>query len=90
MDLSIIDSIESALDGFGLMRGDFAIPKRFFVGGLLGAFIITYVKPEFMFHEGRPRPWSMLVSDQDSDIPPTSMPWFMFAIGGAVLLGLFI
>ena len=88
--MDLLDKLEAGLDGFGLMRGDFAIPKRLLFGGLLGAFVISYIKPESMFYEGVPRPWSMLVSEEDSEIPPTTTPWFVVAIGGALILGMFV
>lgn len=90
MELSAIDSIEAFLDKFGLMRGEYAIAKRFLFGGLLGAFVISYIKPSSMFQDGIPRPWSMLVSEEDSEIAPTSFPWFFGAILGSAFLGLFI
>jgi hypothetical protein len=87
--MSVIDGAERALDGLGLMTGDMAIPKRFLFGALLGAFLVTYIKPSIMFEGGKPKPWSMMVG-ADNAADATPVPWFMVPIATGVMLSTFI
>lgn len=87
--MSVIDGAERALDGLGLMTGDMAIPKRFLFGALLGAFLVTYIKPSSMFEGGKPKPWSMMVG-ADNAADATPVPWFMVPIATGVMLSTFI
>lgn len=87
--MSVIDGAERALDGLGLMTGDNAIPKRFLFGALIGAFLVTYIKPSSMFEAGKPKPWSLMVGpDNAGDATP--VPWFLVPIATGIALSTFI
>lgn len=72
-----------------IFLGDMAIPKRFLFGALLGAFLVTYIKPSSMFEGGKPKPWSLMVSP-DNAADATHVPWFMVPIATGVMLSTFI
>jgi len=88
---SIVGGAERFFDGLGLMTGEYAIPKRMVVGGLLGAFVVTYFKPELMFENGQPRPWNMVSDAKTPNAPnPTSLPWWTVPAAGAFIGGVLI
>lgn len=87
--MSVIDGAERALDGLGLMTGDMAIPKRFLFGALLGAFLVTYIKPTSMFEAGKAKPWSLMVGP-DAAADATPVPWFMVPIATGAALSMLI
>lgn len=89
---SVTDTMERVLMPLGLMEGPYAIPKRMFLGGLIGAGIITWLKPSYMFGpDGTPRPFALLTNEKLSCGPePTYFPWYAFAFLFAILLGGFI
>lgn len=84
--MELFQSIEEGLDGLGLMSSDYAELKRFTVGSLLGLFIVTFLKPDSMFINGVPRPWSLISDSEES----TSVPYFVVPLITGALLGLFI
>ena len=67
---AVVSGFERFFDGLGLMTGEFAISKRMIVGGLLGAFVVTYFKPSYMFESGQPRPWSLTAAPAVNSIQP--------------------
>ncbi len=85
----VVDTTERVLAPLGLMTGEYAIPKRMITGGLVGALIVSYLKPSSMYYHGQPRPWSLLTGD-DSSIPPTNFPWYFASLIGAFILGVLI
>jgi len=91
MATTIVDGVERFFDGMGLMTGEYAVPKRMVVGGLIGAFLVTYFKPSVMFEAGRPRPWSIMSDANTMDSPaPTSIPWWVAPAAGAFIGGVLI
>ena len=84
-----LEWIEGGLDNMGLMRGGAAVPKRMVLGALIGAFIVTNLKPDSMFEDGMARPWNLIASEDDP-ISPTTTPWWFSALFGALILGVFI
>lgn len=87
---SIIDTLEKTLMPLGLMEGPNAVPYRMLVGAVIGGLVVTYIKPQSMFQGGMPRPWSFFETDPESGIAPTSTPWYIGPVAGAVLLGVFV
>jgi len=85
----IIDGAERFFDGMGLMSGDFAVPKRMMIGGLAGAFLVTYFKPAVMFESGQPRQWSLLKDNSDAS-SATPTPWWMVPLAGAIICGVLV
>jgi len=85
---SIIQPLENALDGLGLMRGETAPMKRFIVGtvGTLGALWVA--KPDIMFvsSTGEMRPWSAVSDSQDA----TSIPVYIPALTAGFIMSTFI
>jgi hypothetical protein len=58
------------------------------IGALTTGFILTYLKPSLMFHDGEVRPWTWTESDSAKN--PTSFTlWHAMALG-AVAFGVFI
>jgi hypothetical protein len=84
-----IDGAERFFDGMGLMTGSMAIPKRMMIGGLVGAFLVTYFKPSAMFEAGKPRPWSMF-GGSDKGPETTLIPWWSVPALGAFIGGVLI
>lgn len=82
-----IDRVESVMDGFGLMTGEYAEYKRMAVGYLLAAVVITWYKPSFAYVNGKARNWLLL---DPSDKDATYFPWYVAALGGAFLMGVLI
>lgn len=85
--MPVVDRAEAILDGFGLMTGEYADYKRMAVGYLIAAAIITAVKPDFAYVNGKPRPWTLLDSSAKDG---TWFPWYVASLGGAVLMGVLI
>lgn len=84
---AIVDTVENVITPLGLMTGDYACGKRFIVGGIIGGFIVTWLKPEAMFtKEQTPRPWNVL---SESSIA-TSTPWLIGPVIGGIIMGMFI
>jgi len=79
-----MEKIEDFFDKFGLMAGDGADKKRMVIGALGTGFILTYLKPDLMFHEGKIRPWSWLDSDE-SNHPTRFTLWHGMVLGGIVM-----
>lgn len=69
------DYLEKSFDFLGLMRGDWAILKRFIFGAGIATIAIMWVQPNFAFVGGQFRPWKAL-SDSE-DVPSTWFPWWM-------------
>lgn len=86
---SVIDSAERFMDGMGLMTGEYAIIKRAAFGALIGAFIVSYLKPDIMFESGQPRPWA-LTAGTDNAGESTMFPWWMGPLLGGVITGVLI
>lgn len=86
-----IDTMENVLEPLGLMTGEYAVGKRLIVGGILGGFVVTWLKPEIMFEKGtgKPRPWSLITSDKTCG-NPTPLPWVIGPFVGAIILGVFV
>lgn len=82
------DSLEMIFDGLGLMRGDWAILKRFLFGAGIGTIIVMWVQPHFAFARGQFRPWKVLGDKED--VPATWMPWWAISIIGGLIPALFI
>ena len=76
-------AVEGFFDKFGLMTGPNADKKRMVIGAVGTGFVLVQFKPDLFFHEGRVRPWSMLVQD------PAENPT-MFTLYHAMILGGFI
>jgi len=89
MALESINYMESFFDKFGLMTGDGAVIRRMALGAIIGSLVITYIKPDYMFQNGLPRPWSAL-SNGSEELSATRVPWFAVPVGLAVLFGVFI
>jgi hypothetical protein len=88
--LNITDKMEKTLVPWGLMEGEYCVPKRMLLGGVLGGAAVTWIKPSLMFTEtGEPRPWSLL-DNPAAGPPPTGLPWWFGPIIGAFLLGVLI
>lgn len=88
--ISIIDKVEAVFAPLGLMTGDYAIPKRMITGALIGSLIVSYIKPESMYFQGQPRPWSLLTTDENAGAPPTNFPWYFAGFIGAFVFGVLI
>lgn len=88
----VVDTVEKTLTPLGMMTGDYAVPKRMALGGVIGGMVVSWLKPPQMFApNGRPRPWSAFQSVADANgLEPTGTPWFIGPILGALLLGVFI
>lgn len=57
------------------------------VGYLLAAVAITWWKPSFAYNGNTARNWLLL---DPSDKDGTYFPWYVAALGGAVLMGVLI
>jgi len=87
-NIPILGDIEGALDGLGLMRGDFAPIKRFVFGAGVVFVIMEAFRPSLTHTAGgQHRPWaySQGVSEQSSLIP-----WWGFPLAGGIVMGVFI
>ena len=83
-----METVESFFDKFGLMAGDGADKKRMVIGALAAGFILTYFKPEIMFHEGAIRPWDWIETDKEKH--PTKFTLWHGMAAGAFLTGVLI
>lgn len=79
-----LDGVERGLAGIGLGQP----VVRLGVGFGLGWMAMAALRPSFAYDSaGNARPWQML----DQENPDAAVvPWWMPALGGAALLGLFI
>lgn len=87
---NIIDTFEAVLAPLGLMTGEYAIPKRMITGALLGSLVVSYIKPDSMYFQGQPRPWTLLTTDEKYGPPPTNFPWYFAGLAGAFVFGVLI
>jgi hypothetical protein len=83
---NLIESTEKALDGIGLMTGNNAIQKRIAFGAIIGGLLVSYIKPDFMFENGVPRPWKVF-PDKNNPITPTWIPWWIAPVLFAFFFG---
>lgn len=87
--IGIWDRIEMLFDALGMMRGTFAIVKRFAFGFGIGTIIMWSWQPSFAFYRGLARPWKAL--GDNGDIPATWTPWWLvLPVPLVALFGLFI
>jgi hypothetical protein len=88
---SFIDTTEKVLTPLGLMEGESAVPKRMLAGAVVGGIVVALLKPDSMFENGTPRPWSFTAGSGPTQGPkPTTTPWFIVPALGAIFLGLFV
>ena len=86
-----IDTTEKVLTPLGLMEGEWAIPKRWVFGAIVGTGIVALIKPESMFDNGAARPWSFLAGSEAKSGPkPTATPWLIAPLIGGIFFGMFI
>lgn len=86
--LSGVDYMENTMDKFGLMTGPNAQLKRAVIGGSIAGFLVTYIKPSWMFlPNGEARNWTLTNSN---DPESTYFPWWTVSLGGAFILGVLI
>jgi len=84
----IYDSVESFFDMLGLMRGNWAIVKRFAFGASIGAIVMLWLQPRFSFYRGQFRPWKAL--GDRGDVPATWVPFWSIVLVSGLLPALFI
>jgi hypothetical protein len=86
--LAPIDFAESILP----MEGPLAVPARAAIGAALGWLVIAAIRPEFAYDpvSQEPRPWSSMPELWDGKGAPTSTPWILGPVVGAILLAGFI
>lgn len=89
---SVTHTAEQVLIPLGLMQGNYAIQKRIILGGVIGAALVSWIKPTFMFSStGMPKGWAFWHSDTDGDgLETTWFPWYGASAIGALLLGGFV
>jgi hypothetical protein len=90
----ILQPVDTVLTTAGLYT-----PTRRFLGvaALVGG-ILYYYKPDSMFFDGYPRPWSWMSKPGggggdhplNSVIPPTSLPWWLAALLAGAAAALFL
>ena len=83
---SVVSSLEMVMDSLGMMRGSFAIPKRFAFGTILTAFLITYLKPSYLYNGEEPKEWVVISNRPDSIV----LPWWLLSTFGGLALAVFI
>lgn len=87
---SIYGPITDFFTSIGLGTGQYAPLLRFAFGfGVLGL-IVNMWKPGFAFEAGRPRSWALITEASEAPIQPTLMPWWLVAMMGGILTGVFI
>jgi hypothetical protein len=57
-------------------------------GAILGALVVSYIKPDLMYENGVPRPW--IVFGKSGTRTPTYIPWYSASLTGALILGVLI
>jgi hypothetical protein len=82
----IVDRTESIFDGFGLMTGEYAIYKRFALGSLLAAAVLTWWKPSWCFDGDKPLKWKVLSNDANA----VWFPWYISSLVGGFAFGVLI
>lgn len=79
---------ESALDGFGLMRGGWAPLKRFAVGATVGFLLGEAIRPQWSHHRnGRHKIWAYAPGSNGEG---TMIPWWTAPLAGGILMSVFI
>lgn len=88
----IVDTIERVLEPLGLMTGPYAVPLRMLFGAAVGGAIVVFIKPNSMFEDGVPRPWSFLSSGRSNpnEPTPTQTPWLLGPAIGSLFFGVLI
>ena len=62
--------------------------RRFAAGALATGGLLVSARPEAMFEDEQPRPWSMVVDSDETTVTPTMLPWWLAAGGVGLYLGL--
>lgn len=62
---AILDPVEEIFDSVGLMQGEMAPLLRAGVGAGLGWALTYGLQPQFMFKDGKPRPWAVTAKVED-------------------------
>lgn len=84
----VVRTAEEVLLPIGLMTGEYAPLKRMFLGAGIGALLVSWLKPEFMFeNNSTARSWKLLYPD---DTNATWFPWHFIPILGAFMLGVLV
>jgi hypothetical protein len=61
--------------------------RRFLAVSVLVGGVLYVLKPSGFFYEGQGRPWS-LFAPEDAQTPPTTFPWYIFALLAGVFSAL--